>query len=218
MEKTIPNLFRLQGANGVYLHVFLPDALMRDLPRAAEQINQAIEKANLLTHQGHDGSYFETLTGLMGADGIEFLAEPPLLLTTPWDSDCTEALGDLTDCDQVTIHNVAEVFEFGDDELLTCEDGDGRPYCIDPKCIAQLRVVSMNVTFPRVDRYGVPEYATDRGGREYLRGLGFRLGPGVEVNAVESGDDSCSTVELVCNVPRHLLQPLPVSSPADDTP
>lgn len=216
MNKTIPGLYCLSGLDADDLNIILPPVLLADLGSARSLVNEAIIEANRSTKQGRDGGYFEALQKCLSQHGIQTLAAVENLGTRPWDGDCIDVLGDMASADpppdgfvQVKITNVSDVFEHQDDESLLCTISGEDPnveYAIDPDHIAQIDVVAMSVEFPRSDRYGVPDCCSDRGGRQYLRDLGFRVASSVEVYSEDSGDDTPVQISLTCRVPREILQ------------
>ena len=216
----IPGMFRLGGLDGDDIQILLPAELIADLTAARSAVNEAILTANRVTRQGRDGGYFEALQEALFKSGIQTVAEIEALGTRPWDDDCTDELGEIgaeEDMVEVVISNVAAVFEHGDDDQMLCEiEGDEThaSYAIDADAdiVLRLHPTSIEVTFPRSDKYGVPDISTDRGGRQYLRDLGFLVPSSVEVNSMDSGDDSPTQISVTCKVPRELLQPAPVCS------
>lgn len=61
------------------------------------------------------------------------------------------------------------------------------------------------VEYPRGDRYGVPEEATDEGCKEFLWGQGFALSTTFEAFGEDTGDDSMATCELGIYIPEELI-------------
>lgn len=231
MNVNIAGLYRLTGLDADDLNIILPTALIEDvggLARARALINEAIVEANRATNQGRDGGYFEELQSRLAQHGIQTLAEIESLGTLPWDSDCEDELGDMALANPpedgfatVEITNVADVFEHQDDESMLCTivgDDSTVEYSIDADSVAKIDVISMSVEFPRSDRYGVPDCSTDRGGRQYLRDLGFRVPSSVDVEGSDSGDDTPVQIRLVCRVPRELLNPIETESQTEASP
>ena len=174
-------------------------------------INAAIIETNRETQQGANGNYFETLQEKLAAHHIDLRSEPESLHTRyAWDSDCVDVLGeDLSERTSVAIDNVASVLEHQDDDMLIGTVGEsGEAVQIDPSHVNQIRVFEVDITYPRADRYGVPECATDTGARKYLADLGFIVASNLEVNTEDSGDDSAITIEVKAYVRDEHIQRL----------
>ena len=62
------------------------------------------------------------------------------------------------------------------------------------------------IEYPRGDRYGVPEEATESGCREWLWGMGFKVDTRFDAYGCDRGDDGMASVELVLSVPPSLHQ------------
>ena len=68
--------------------------------------------------------------------------------------------------------------------------------------------MDVNYRFPRSDRYGVPQAATDDGARKFIvNELGFACSRDLEIICEDTGDDSAESFEIECLVPRILLEP-----------
>lgn len=195
------------------LSVFLPASL--DLKSAAALVDMAIVRANLATAQGSKGNYFAALKVELAEHGIICEERPPTLVTKhQWDSLCMKDLGNLItagredEFTRVDIINIDDVFEHGEADRLECTPTEGGgTLLLDQQHISQLHIERFVVTYPRSDRYGVPECATDSGARKYLRSLGFRVDDSLEVESDESGDDSPLHFSLTVNAPTALLAP-----------
>lgn len=67
-------------------------------------------------------------------------------------------------------------------------------------------VTALNITFPRSDRYGVIEEATEKGAQRWLWDNGFSVSPDLSVDAEDSGDDTPAKARIVLHVPVTLLK------------
>lgn len=61
------------------------------------------------------------------------------------------------------------------------------------------------IDYPRGDRYGVPEEATDPGCREWLWAQGFALSTEFDVFGKDTGDDSMMVCHLAVHLPQELV-------------
>jgi len=203
------------------LSVFLPASL--DLKSAAALVDLAIVRANLATAQGSKGDYFAALKVELAEHGIVCEQRPQTLVTKhQWDDLCMEELGNLItagrehEFTRVDIINIDDVFEHGEADRLECTPTEGGgTLLLDQQHISQLHIEKFVVTYPRSDRYGVPECATDSGARKYLRSLGFRVDNSLDVESDESGDDSPVHFSLTVNAPTELLVPMDDDSNLD---
>jgi hypothetical protein len=189
----------------------LPRHLMRDHSLAAQKVDEAIVEANRVSQQGRDGAYFETLQAELAKAAIRTLHEPSVLhLKYRWDSDCSDVLGDMLDDAQtdVVISNITAVFEHGDDQMLKIDStsDDEQPSLIDPDNCTLINIERVKITYPRGDRYGVPEAATDSGARRYLRSLGFRVPAELEIEAKDSRDDTPMQLTIWGKAPDSIIE------------
>lgn len=65
-------------------------------------------------------------------------------------------------------------------------------------------VTDITVEFPRSDRYGVPEEATDNGAQEWLWVEGFQVSNTLEVNGEDRGDDGVMSCKIRIYLPVDL--------------
>ena len=79
------------------------------------------------------------------------------------------------------------------------------PYSVMEQLQQEGTVSRMFVSYPRSDRYGVPEEATTAGGQEWLWSMGFAITPSVEIECEDSGDDSMASCEIQLYITPDLL-------------
>lgn len=187
------------------LLIQLPAHLMLDFSLASAKIDDAIVETNRLTQQGRDGTYFETLQAELAKVSIRTLDIPRVLHSKHcWDSDCTDVLGNMSEADQtdVEITNALAVIEHGDEDMFSLESGSE----IDPSHRLLININRIKITYPRSDRYGVPDCATDAGARMYLKDLGFHASDYVEVETEDSGDDTPMQLTIWGKAPDNIIE------------
>lgn len=103
-------------------------------------------------------------------------------------------------------------------DCVMCEDIDpftvklpeGRivtvPDHLHEKLYEQGVVSHLSVTYPRADRYGIPQEATNKGGLRWLWDMGFRVSPDLTVSARDSGDDGMARAQIRIHIDSALLQ------------
>lgn len=185
---------------------------MPDDDAAIEVVNRAIEQAGKITSDGETGEYFGELRRMLGAHGVALDEDLRPLETHAWDAclfeeEPVEGTPDFEENWQVVTFESSdqEPDEINPDFIGTLADGtevqliDGtqqRAFC-----------TSLDVWYPRADRYGVPECATDSGARRYVvQTLGFPCSSEFEVDPEDRGDDGAMTFKVTCVVHRDCLQ------------
>lgn len=187
------------------LLIQLPGHLMRDFSLARTKIDDAIVETNRVTQQGRNGEYFETLQAELAKASIRTLEQPTVLtLKHYWDSDCQDVLGDMSEDAQtdVVITNVLAVIEHGDEDVFYLDSGSE----IDPSNRLLINIDRIKITYPRPDRYGVPDCATDAGARKYLKDLGFRVPNNFELEVDDSGDDTSMQLTIWGKAPESIIE------------
>lgn len=202
--------FEVKAVDGAALECILPESLAKDWTLARQVVDNAIVEANRTTSQGADGDYFDCLSALLEQAGIQALKSPASLGNArAWDSDCLDVLGDMLTHGggtEVTITNAPDVFEHRDADVLDafiCASGE--EVSINAEHAKQIRVMRIEVAYPRSDRYGVPETASDRGAREYVRGMGFLVPPEVDVFPTDTRDSTPMSFKITALVKDDLL-------------
>lgn len=73
--------------------------------------------------------------------------------------------------------------------------------------VFQQGVVSeLVVRYPRSDRYGIPEAATEAGGLRWLWDMGFSVVPHLSVIGRDTGDDSANSAKIEIYLPTSLIK------------
>lgn len=72
---------------------------------------------------------------------------------------------------------------------------------VDLSLLEGCEVRSIQVSYPDAARYGVPEHATERGAQAYVLRLGFDFSRNMEVDAMDTGDDTPGSCRLVLWAP-----------------
>ncbi len=184
---------------------------------AAALMNAAILGANQDTEFGKDGGYFEALQTRLGASGIAIAGGIEQLFSQHWDADAF-AGPDEDDRSGDWLRLVFDSSEGDPDEIdpVARLDQEGEPVFFEP--VADVPFVGfctqMHVTFPRGDKYGVPEAATDRGAADHVRkqtNLGVHKS--FEVYANDSGDDGMGSFTFYAMVHKDCMRP--VEQPVD---
>lgn len=182
--------------------VVVPQGL--DDVAAVQAMDQAIDAANQKSGFGRDGAYFDALQEALSAHGVAINQGIELLRSQPWDADLCHGCPDLDDAsgDYLTVefricHDDPGAIEpvgllvRGDeaDESTAVEPIDDVPF--------QGFCTAFEVTYPRADRYGVPDCATHSGAVDFIRQITtLRLHPGFEVNATDSRDDTAMSFSV----------------------
>lgn len=204
LEKT--GIVQIPGsADDQPLLIQLPGNLMRHLSVATKKVEDAIVETNRLTQQGRNGEYFETLQAELAKASIRTLDKPRVLRVKHyWDSDCKDVLGDMLTVTQidVAITNALAVIEHGDEDVFYLESGSE----IDPSNRLLINIDRIKITYPRPDRYGVPDCATDAGARNYLKYLGFRVPNNFELEVDDSGDDTPMQLTIWGKAPESIIE------------
>lgn len=208
------------------------------MPRAQaiEIVNSAVAETVAVTADGASGGYFDVLSEQLQKHGMEFSQTAiESLECDPWDASERQPPDpqagdpnwvdvilstnfDADDPDDIYSMNVY-LDEFPGDRarfaFLNRPYGDAQPRQIAFSSLVTDGVASLNgfvktlmVKTPRVDRYCVPEYATERGASKFVRddlGLWELAQSPMDLHVVDTGDDSAGSVMLVVTMPKELL-------------
>lgn len=177
---------------------------------AVAAMNHAVDQANIDTGNGSskEVDYFEVLQEHLVRAGVVMTDGVRTLNSTPWDAD-TVVEPSLGDPDYLDV-----VFRSHEDEPDTLADtvelqGDGVQLQVVDTPKHRMFCSALDITYPRGDRYGVPDAATDRGGREYVRAIStFVPGTNFEVYSEDSGDDTPMRFTMTCRVHKDDLMPV----------
>lgn len=182
---------------------------------AGDALQKAVHYAAAATADGQTGDYFETLRAHLAQElGAHFTSQIEVLSTTvAWDEGVfpeepnkLPAQGDqqwawvrFTNPDDLS----ALEGDLSDGELM---DGSGTVRLQDDAQGFIGFACRLTYRYPRSDRYGVPDSATDSGARSFIvNNLGFACSRDLEILTEDTGDDSVESFEVECLVPRSVL-------------
>jgi len=196
--------------------------------RAAHVLETAIAFAGASTADGETGDYFQTLQYQLDQEmGAHFTQHIHQLDSVAWDQcmfpeepyrlpvngDDEWARVRFTNPDDMS----ALEGEISDGEMV---DGSGGVRLVCPVSGGPAFIgfaTALKYRFPRSDRYGVPDAATEDGARKFIvNDLGFACSRDLEINSEDTGDDSAESFEIECLVPRVLLEPIVPAQEARD--
>lgn len=230
------HLFRVDGAEDGAESVFVTTPPGMSRSDAVERMNTAVAEAVAVTNDGIAVGYFDYLQEKLGALGIEFSqTNVECLECDPWDTshrqppDPESDNADWIDVIFVTNSDADEPDDIYSmdvylDQFPSQREREAflhRPVYDVPLPQVQLDeslkddrsylvgfVKDFVVLTPRIDKYGVPEYGTDKGAAEYIKDtLGlwqFKSKP-VDVLLLDSGDDGMGKVVVAARVPRAMI-------------
>lgn len=182
---------------------------------ASEIFGQAVMRAQAVSADGEGTPYFEALQESLAASGIQITGEVINLDGGPWDVSAVippePNANDLMDDDpqwvKVRIHGPA-LYDSDDDWDMALEDGSPVEFVEGEQPFIGF-VRSLTYRFPRGDRYGIPEAATESGARNFIADeLGFACSRDLVVYGVDTGDDSIPEFAAECIMPRDILRPI----------
>jgi len=172
---------------------------------AADMISVAVVEANQESDQGRTGTYFEALQERLAAHGVAMSCGLEQLRCKPWDSD-EMSEPELNHPDWLEV-----VLRSSDDEPDELDEvgtigEDGPQVTIVDKPAHPLFCRLLEIEYPRGDKYGVPEAATERGGRVYVRQISVCvLASDFDVFSRDRGDDGAMTFSMTCRIHKDDL-------------
>lgn len=182
---------------------------------AKEFMKGAVARAVSISGDGVGLNYFEALQESLQKVGISIQQEIPNLESGPWDlamavlPEPDRVADDDPEWVKVTVSGSA--FQDGSEPWeMVLVDGTEVVFA-DPDAAYPFigYVTELTYNFPRGDRYGVPEEATQSGARTFVVDeLGFACSRTFELYAVDTRDDSTSSFSANCLMPRDLLRPV----------
>lgn len=196
------------------LVVLPPDA---DKAKVTEVFDAAVKRAASISADGEGTGYFEALQESLAQWDILVTQSLNNLQAGPWDqSENLPEPDSIQDDDPewVRVRVSGEGVIGADYEPMRLLDGTPVDFKADVNLDFLGFVESLTYKYPRGDKYGVPEAATDAGAREFVVDeMGFACSRKFNVMAVDTGDDSISSYVAECVMPRDIL--VPVYLPAD---
>ncbi len=189
-----------------------------DSDKAAELIDQAVKRAASISADGESTPYFEELEASLAQSSILITQEINNLSAGPWDqSDIPAEPSRVEDDDPEWVRVVVSgqgIIDSDNEPQMELPDGTPVQFKADADLDFLGFVENLTYKFPRGDKYGVPEAATESGAREFVVDeLGFACSRKFEVMAVDTRDDSISSYVAECVMPRDILEP--VDRPGD---
>ena len=230
------HLFRIDGSEEGSEPVLLTTPPTMGRSEAIEAINNVIAETQAVTNDGLTGGYFDTLQERAGKSGMEISSVAiESLECDPWDSSEKQPADPGSDdpdwIDVIFVTN-SEADDPDDiysmdvylDQFPSAREREAflhRPVYDVPLPQVQLDeslnddasylvgfVKDFVVQTPRIEKYGVPEYGTDKGAADYIKDvLGlwqFKSKP-VDVLLLDSGDDGMGKVVVAARVPRAMI-------------
>jgi hypothetical protein len=192
--------------------------------QASDLINQAVIRAQALSADGEGAPYFEALQESLACGGIEITGSIENMESGPWDISHVippephdqDLMDDDPEWVRVTVSGPA--FQDSDtDWEMRLEDKSAVEFVEgDQPFIGFVRSLTYN--FPRSDRYGVPEAATDSGARQFIVDeLGFACSRDLVVYGCDSRDDTPANFYAECIMPRDVLRVVdaPIERPGE---
>lgn len=175
---------------------------------AVTQMDAAIQSAGIETNNGMDDDYFTALGASLAKCNIALteLDAVSKLHCRPWDEDSRESEPEQGDPDWVVV-------EFGSsddepDELApTGTTSEGKTVEFIEGVTWRAFCDELTLEYPRSDKYGTPEAATDKGAREYVRdAIGALPANDFQVFAEDRGDDGVVTFTMKMRVHKDCLR------------
>lgn len=175
-----------------------------------DEFASAVLRAASISADGEGTGYFESLSDSLASSGVAIVQEIRALDAGPWDISKNPAEPYRVDDDDpewVCVRVSGPGF-IDLDVNLNMELLDGAK--VDLKTVEFHKflgfVTNLTYTFPRGDRYGVPEEATDSGARAFVADeLGYACSRSFEVMGVDSRDDTPASFVAECLMPRDIL-------------
>lgn len=211
-SQTVPLSVRLvnadqeSGNEGEPVMLVIPPGMSDEL--AIDAVNSSIELAGRLSNDGRSGTYFEDFANSLASFQIAVEQGLVELPSNPWDRD---SVGEQPEEGDPNWINVTFEAAFDDDQIewQATLSADDSAVVINPEIPLHGFVSELQYSYPRSDKYGVPEAATEAGGRHFVaKTLGLACADNFETFAVDTGDDGIEAFRILCLVPRDCIKPV----------